>query len=212
MFYQGVNDNASRDYNINNILNRPLRIDSNNPNESSNNSDKDSNDSDEDSSYTKKREFMKKKNGIKDDSYLIRGRTVTPYHDFRVIDEDTFNIFNRVKESWNGYFGRNGVGEPNYHIPDMEERVGMYNALVATRDYMEKIDPNKQTTMANLLSTMSLDHTENQTSEFMAMRLRKIIWNDPKYTKYIRADGRIKWQDIDVGPRAQFMKELGHKW
>jgi hypothetical protein len=40
---------------------------------------------------------------------------------------------------------------------------------------MEKIDPNKQTTMANLLSTMSLDHTENQTSEFMAMRLRKII-------------------------------------
>jgi hypothetical protein len=55
---------------------------------------------------------------------------------------------------------------------------------------------------------MNFDTMESNISEDMAKKLRKIICNEPRWTRHIKSDGTINWEAIRSGRNSDIMRYL----
>jgi hypothetical protein len=104
---------------------------------------------------------------------------------------NAFDLFSEVQRNIHGYFGILARGEPDIPLPDEADKLHIHDVLKATREYMESIDPNRTANLNNLLMVLSLDTIESKKAADIAQQLRKIIYNNPDFSRYINRNESI---------------------
>ena len=117
-----------------------------------------------------------------------------------------------------------GRGEPmDIALPDVKDRQYIYQVFKATYDYRTtrpflQIDPQFVTAL-DVLRTLQRDgagasgHFEDDRTFAIAKQLRKIIYNEPRFHKWINPhSNRISWATIKVSPGSELMVYLNRDW
>lgn len=117
-----------------------------------------------------------------------------------------------------------GRGEPmDISLPNVEDRQYIYKVFKATYDYRTTrpfltIDPQCVTAL-DVLRTLQRDgagasgHFEDDRTFAMAKQLRKIIYNEPRFHKWINQhSNRVSWATIKVSPGSELMVYLNRDW